>query len=319
MVPLDHLAVIEANGADAVDFLQGQLTQDVKKLGDADAQLAGYCTAKGRMLASAVIWRPRVADGEVPRVLAMVDASLAESLRKRLSMYVLRAKVTLSVAPLRVAGVWGGGDASALHAVEGTPSAEAWSRTELPNGTWIAAPSAQGGPRWWWIGSAEQMQQLGEVLPSSADVDLIHAWRAADIVAGLPWIVSATQDLFVPQMINFELVGGVSFTKGCYPGQEVVARSHYLGKLKRRMFAGRLAQAADADALVGADIFQEGEEQPCGRIVNAARDGGGLAVLYECSLGAAGGPAPLHAGSPTGPAIVAVPLPYALPESTSPA
>ncbi|OVZ59992.1 hypothetical protein CDO44_10530 [Pigmentiphaga sp. NML080357] len=316
IVPLDHLTVIEARGADAVDFLQGQLTQDVKKLGDADARPAGYCTAKGRLLASAVVWRPEPDSvDQAPRVLALVDASIAAALQKRLSMFVLRAKVRIAAAPLRVAGVWRGADAAVLQAAAGglLPAAP-WSRTDLPGGTWIAAPSADAEPsRWWWIGTDEQLQQLGAAL-SPPDANLVQAWRAADIAAGLPWIVAATQDLFVPQMVNFELVGGVSFTKGCYPGQEVVARSHYLGKLKRRMFAGRIAAASDPDALVGADVFQDGDDQPCGRIVNAARDGDALLILYDSPLAAVGGPATLRAGSQAGPAIAPLALPYALPD-----
>ncbi|WP_254914641.1 MULTISPECIES: folate-binding protein YgfZ [Pigmentiphaga] len=319
IAPLDHLTVLEARGADTIEFLQGQLTQDVKKLGDADARLAGYCTAKGRLLASAIVWRaqPDPAD-PVPRVLALVDASIAQALQKRLSMFVLRAKVKLAATPLRVAGVWRGTDAAALQAAAGglLPAAP-WSRADLPDATWIAAPAADASPRWWWIGTDDALQRLGTALGAPAQAGLAQAWRAADIASGLPWITAPTQDLFVPQMVNLELIGGVSFTKGCYPGQEVVARSHYLGKLKRRMFAGHVAGGQpDPQALAGADVFQEGDEQPCGRIVNAAREGGGVAILYESSLAAAQGQAPLHAGSPAGPIIQPRALPYALSDDT---
>ncbi|MEK7946465.1 folate-binding protein [Pigmentiphaga sp. YJ18] len=320
IAPLDHLTVLEARGADTIEFLQGQLTQDVKKLGEADARLAGYCTAKGRLLASAIVWRaqPDPAD-PVPRVLALVDASIAQALQKRLSMFVLRAKVRLAAAPLRVAGVWRGLDAAALQtAAGGLLPAAPWSRADLTDATWIAAPSAaESSPRWWWIGTDDALQRLGTALASPAQAGLVQAWRAADIAAGLPWITAPTQDLFVPQMVNLELIGGVSFTKGCYPGQEVVARSHYLGKLKRRMFAGHVAgEQADPQALAGTDVFQEGDDQPCGRIVNAAQDGDRAAILYESSLAAAQGDAPLHAGSPAGPIIQPQALPYALSDDT---
>ncbi|VCU69725.1 tRNA-modifying protein YgfZ [Pigmentiphaga humi] len=314
MVPLDHLTVIEAKGADAADFLQSQLTQDVAKLDPDHACLAGYCTAKGRMLASALLWRARPDPADpVPRLLLVVDAGLAAALQKRLSMFVLRAKVKLAVTPLKVAGAWGG--AETLQSAAGGPLPTTdWVRADLPSGSWIAAPRADAGPaRWWWIGDDGQLAALTQaagIAHGGAD-----AWRAADIAAGIPWITAATQDLFVPQMVNFELIGGVSFTKGCYPGQEVVARSHYLGKVKRRTFHGRLAQAdaqADAQALVAADVFQEGDEQPCGRIVNAAPDGDGVAILYESTLAAGQGELPLHAGSPIGPVIAPQALPYAL-------
>ncbi|MDX3905426.1 MAG: folate-binding protein [Pigmentiphaga sp.] len=315
LVRLDHLTVIEIRGADAIEFLHGQLTQDVKQLGDADAKPAGYCTAKGRLLASAIIWRgePDPAD-PAPRVLAMIDASIAETLQKRLSMFVLRAKVKVSRTALQVAGIWSGTDSAALQAAAGglLPAAP-WTRAELPSGTWIAAPTAGAGQaRWWWVGPADSLQRL--CVSIEADAGIEQAWRAADIAAGLPWIVAVTQDMFVPQMVNFELIGGVSFTKGCYPGQEVVARSHYLGKLKRRMFGGRIATAEDPLALTGADVFQDGDEQPCGRIVNAARDGDAVAILYESTLTAAGGPAALRAGSAAGPVITGQALPYSVPD-----
>ncbi|WP_296559952.1 folate-binding protein [Pigmentiphaga sp.] len=321
IAPLDHLTVLEARGADAIEFLQGQLTQDVKKLGDADARLAGYCTAKGRLLASAVIWRARPDPADpVPRVLFLVDRGIAQALQKRLSMFVLRAKVKIAATPLRVAGVWRGADAAVLPAAAGglLPAAP-WSRADLGDATWIAAPSAlDASPRWWWIGTDDALQQLGAALGTPEQAGLAQAWQAADIAAGLPWITIPTQDLFVPQMVNLELIGGVSFTKGCYPGQEIVARSHYLGKLKRRMFAGHVdGGPADLESLAGADVFQEGDEQPCGRIVNAAQDDSRVAILYESSLAAAQGAAPLHAGSPTGPTIQPRALPYALSDDTS--
>jgi hypothetical protein len=297
------LAVLEFVGADAVDFLQGQVTQDVKKLVPGQARPAGYCTAKGRLLASFVMWKATPAEDGAPRVRALVHASIAAAAQKRLSMFVLRSKVKIGILPLHVAGIVG--DASLLAGMAGGAlPATAWTLAELPTGTWIAAPGA--ATRWWRIGEAAPAVEQAD--NNSAHDD----WQAADIVAGLPWISAPTQDLFVPQMVNLELIDGVSFTKGCYPGQEIVARSHYLGKLKRRMFAGTLAQAADPAALVGADVFHDGEEQPSGRIVNAARQGQQTVVLFENTL--AGVTGTLRAAAADGPAIGVQELPYAVPE-----
>ncbi|GAA4335667.1 folate-binding protein YgfZ [Pigmentiphaga soli] len=310
--PLGHLAVLQAQGADAVEFLHGQLTQDVKSLDASHARLAGYCTAKGRLLATAVVWRQ---PAEEPAIRALVDAGVAPAWQKRLSMFVLRAKVRIAPLPLQAFGVSAG--PAALAALATGAGAElpraAWARAELPSGTWIGAPAAGAALRWWWLAEAGREGALA----GAADPAPAEAWRAADIAAGLPWITAATQDLFIPQTLNLDLAGGVSFTKGCYPGQEVVARSHYLGKLKRRSFAGLVrAGVADPSALPPADIFHDGDAQPCGRVVNAADTASGTALLFECTLAAAhaGG---LRLGAPDGLAIELQALPYALGEDAA--
>jgi len=309
--PLPGLRVLSAAGDDALAFLHGQLTQDVTGLPADAARLAGYCTAKGRLLATLVMWRATAPDDA--RLHALVRADLAEALLKRLSMFVLRAKVKLSLGQLEVAGVQcDAGQLPALQAAAGgnLPQA-AWQRADLPTGTWIAAPTAVGGGlRWWWVASEETLQQAG-ALASLLTRATAESWAGADLAAGLPWIGSATQDLFIPQTVNLDLAGGVSFTKGCYPGQEVVARSHYRGTVKRRMAYGRLRDAVSAAGLAGTDVYdatQPGE--PCGRVVDAA----GLAevsLLFETTLASL--PAgELRLGAPDGPPIAVQPLPYAI-------
>ncbi len=311
--PLEDFSVFAAAGADALTFLHGQLTQDVTGLPVDAARLAGYCTAKGRLLATLVMWRGAPAADDAPQLYGLVRQDLSAALIKRLSMFVLRAKVKLAPAPLHVAGVQAdAAQAAALEAVAGALPRSAWQRVDLPSGTWIAAPSADATLRWWWIASD---QQLAAAAPLAATLGLAPAaqWHAADLAAGIPWITTATQDVFIPQTVNLDLIQGVSFTKGCYPGQEVVARSHYRGTVKRRMAYGTIADAGLAGgALAGTDVFdatQPGE--PTGRVVDAAATQGGVSVLFETTL-AALPEGDLRLGAADGPRIAAQPLPYSI-------
>ncbi|CAB3708213.1 folate-binding protein YgfZ [Achromobacter sp. SIMBA_011] len=313
LAPLDDFAVFSASGADALTFLHGQLTQDVTGLPADAARLAGYCTAKGRLLATLVMWRGAAPAEDAPQLYALVRQDLAAALIKRLSMFVLRAKVKLAPAALHVAGVQADpAQLPALEAAAGALPRTPWQRAELPSGTWIAAPSAGAVARWWWIASDEQ---LAAAAPLAAVLGQVPAaqWHAADLAAGIPWITTATQDVFIPQTVNLDLIQGVSFTKGCYPGQEVVARSHYRGTVKRRMAFGTIADAGVADAgLAGQDVFdatQPGE--PTGRIVDAARGDAGVSVLFETTL-AALPEGDLRLGAADGPRIAAAPLPYSI-------
>lgn len=312
---LPDYAVVAASGADALTFLHGQLTQDVAGLPADAARLSGYCTAKGRLLATLVLWRaetvPAAPDAaEAARVYALTRRDLTDALVKRLSMFVLRAKVKLAVAPLQAAGVWCSPErrASLQSAAGGALPTAAWQRAELATGTWIAAPSAGEALRWWWIASEAQLQQAGALAAQLAR-GTPDQWRGDDLAAGLPWVAAATQDLFIPQTLNLDLLDGVSFTKGCYPGQEVVARSHYRGTVKRRAAYGRLDGQADPPP-PGTDIYDATQPQePCGRVIEASRDG----VLFEIALAALAA-GELRIGAPDGPHIAVAPLPYALAE-----
>ncbi len=311
--PLAHLQVLEFRGADALTFLHGQLTQDVQGLTAQEARLAAYCSVKGRMLASLVMWRVQAEDGSAA-VRAMVDASVAQALVKRLRMFVLRAKVTIDAVDVQVSGVWAdtGAALDALDAWAGGIPNEAWQRADHTQGTWIAAPRGQAAPagRWWYIAPAANTLPATPALPANA----ADAWREQDIEAGLPWVSQPLQDLITPLVANFDLIGGVSFTKGCYPGQEVVARSHYLGKQKRRSMLAHIAPqtGVTADQAVGADIYQAGSTgEPVGRVINAAGQLGGVHLLFEAPVAIAD-TAELRLGTPDGPMLVLAKLPYSL-------
>lgn len=305
---LNDLAVIEITGADAASFLQSQLTHDVSGLDSFTARLAGYCTAKGRLLGTLVLWR-RDPAGNPPVFRALAKADIAEALVKRLSMYVLRAKVGLRVTDLNVMGIAGAAlPASELEALPVRPPA--WTTAHLATGTYIAAPSGDHAvDRWWFIPEAPD-----SVAAPPHDPAVDAQWNVADIAAGLPWIVVATQDLFIPQTLNLDLIDGISFTKGCYPGQEVVARSHYRGTIKRRMAYG-IADVRATDPIVGlagSDIYDAaGTGAPCGRVINSAQAGLKIHLLLEVQLSDLD-TARFRLGRPEGPAIDLRELPYSI-------
>ena len=226
-VPLTQLGLIEARGADAGAFLQGQLSNDVRKLSAQQAQLSSYNSPKGRMLAVLHVLRT---DGAF---LLELHASLLESTLKRLRMYVLRSKVTLAVADRALLGVAGPDAAARLADLElpapQAPLACAWSADacvmrrigELPRYS-VLAPAAR----------IEQWQQR---LAATTTAGTEEDWKRLAIEAGVPTIYPQTQDRFVAQMCNLDALGGISFDKGCYTGQEIIARVHYRGAVKRHM------------------------------------------------------------------------------------
>lgn len=309
--------LIGINGDDAASFLHGQLTNDVEHLDQQQVRLAGYCTPKGRLLASFLMWR------NATTIYLQLPRAIQAPIQKRLQMFVMRAKAKLHDASLDEANQvvlgLGGRQAGAalaaclpdLPALPATP----FSKVEHALGTVLRVADAFGSPRYEWLTSAATARaawpQLAQKLAKGGD----DSWRLAEIHAGIPQITAATQEQFVPQMVNFELLGAVNFKKGCYPGQEIVARSQYLGKLKRRT---TLVSIADASVVAGGELFAVNDpEQPCGMVVNAAANGaGGVDALVEMKLGAiAEGSSDAGAvryGSAQGAAVHFLPMPYVL-------
>jgi len=319
--PLNSLSVFEAKGQDALTFLQGQLTNDIVAPGIGQSRLAGYCTAQGRLLATMVLGQVPDTE-EMPTVRGIMRADILTAVLKRLSMFVLRAKVSLSTEALHVAGVCKhSSHLEAMVAALGHPLPLAeWETFYTSTGTWIAAPSAlshtldsEALRRWWWIAGSEHITAI-EKLKLGWTQGEAASWDCMDIQAGLPWIEVRTQDLFIPQTLNLELIGGVSFTKGCYPGQEIVARSHYRGTVKKRMALGQLVPNCDPAPLPGSDIFDASQPgQACGRLINVstteAEGESAQWVLFESSFEAYDRQQ-LRAVDDKGPAIETVALPY---------
>jgi hypothetical protein len=313
VAPLTHLGLMAFSGDDAAHFLHSQLTNDVEHLGQNEARLAAYCNPKGRMLASFLAWRKDDAVVlELPRVIQ-------PAVQKRLQMFILRSKVKPADRSdeLVVLGLGGTKAGVALTPWFAALPPAPYAKLDGEAGTLIRVADAFGAPRYQWITTPEQAlqawPQLAQVLRPAAPA----LWRLADILAGIPQIIAATQESFVPQMINFEVIGGVNFKKGCYPGQEIVARSQYLGKLKRRMCLVTLDAASVSEPVeAGMEVFSPADpEQPCGMVVNAERSSpASFALLVEVKT-ATLGEGSIHLGSATGPALNIQPLPYALPDA----
>ena len=303
------LGVIAVRGVDAVSFLQGQLTNDSAGLDSVQVQPTGFCTAKGRLLATFEQWRTAEPEGEV---LLQLPGDLLPGLLKRLSMFVLRAKARLGDASQewRTEALFGPGSAAlvaqafgTVPAVGATATTGALRVTRMPPGTRCAERFVLRAPR-----EVAVPASLGEARAVASDV-----WWWSQIDAAVPIVVAATQESFVPQMINFEVLGGVNFKKGCYPGQEVVARSQYLGKLKRRMGLAQVAAGAEIAPL--ADVFAPDAAEPAGSVVEAVNTAdGSWIVLFEAPLAAqdAG-----HLKLADGRALHLQPLPYEIIDVTA--
>jgi tRNA-modifying protein YgfZ len=291
---LTDLALIEAQGLDATSFVHNQLSNDFAQLPSTEARLAAYCSAKGRMLASLVGWRR--GDGSVGLVCSQ---DIAQATLKRLKMFVMRADCTLRDASAEVQ-IWGLAGPSAMAWLGAHAPALVWGCAEHLGGALLRLHGAQGSARFWWIAPAEAS---APPLPAMGEM----AWRASEVYSGVAHITAPTVDQFVPQMLNYELVGGVNFKKGCYPGQEIVARSQYRGSIKRRC----VILTAAAPAQVGQEIFHSAEpHQPAGMVVVSAQISSTEShVLAEIKVAAleAG---TLHLASALGPVLTAQSMPY---------
>lgn len=302
---LTHLGIIEVMGEDAVKFLQGQLTQDIALLSPLEACLAAFCNAKGRMQASFVVFKRSETE-----VLMLCSRDILAQTLKRLGMFVLRAKVKLTdaSAAFTLLGLAG----NAIEKIASGPM-NTWAKhdfdAEHPLSHLIVLPTAAGTPRALWCTPAGTAAHASlAAAPALAPA----LWHWLEVQSGIAMVSAPIFEAFVPQMLNYESVGGVSFKKGCYPGQEVVARSQFRGTLKRRAY---LAHAA-AELTVGQALFHALDaEQPCGWVASGApHPEGGYSAVVAIQTAAAADAADgrLRAGSATGPAVQLLPLPYAL-------
>ncbi|MES2015598.1 MAG: folate-binding protein [Pseudomonadota bacterium] len=297
--------VIAVAGEEAASFLHKQLTNDVEHLGLDTARLAGYCSPKGRLQATFLMWR------DAESVFLQLPHELQAPLQKRLSMFVMRAKAKLADATPECTIGFGGAKAqAALELLFGALPASPYSKLEHESGTLIRVADAFGASRYLWLTTSTSAQKAWPVLGTTLALGGDDGWRLSAIHAGVPEITASTQEQFVPQMVNYEILGGVNFKKGCYPGQEIVARSQYLGKLKRRT---ALATIAATKVQAGDEVFSIADpEQPCGMVVNAAPNGaGGVDALVEIKL-AALEQGDVRLGSAEGAALRWLDMPYPL-------
>ena len=300
--PLMHLGLMACDGDDAQAFLHGQLSNDVKILAPECSEYAAYCTAKGRMLANFLLWR------DDRTYFLQLARSLLPAIQKRLTMYVMRSKVKLSDAgeSYVVLGLAGKAAANALRALFPVIPQQAHEVVHDPlHGTLIALP----GSRFQLVAKAETAAHLWRELTVTLTAVGTPCWEWLEIRNGIPLLTPPTQEQFVPQMANMELLGAVNFKKGCYPGQEIIARTQHLGEIKRRMALAHVAgpmMPQPGDALFGAAA----DEPAIGMVVNAqvAPEGGYdlLAVLHVGSADAGD----VHLMSVDGPVLSMQNLPY---------
>lgn len=302
---LSHLGLIRVSGEDAEAYLQGQLTNDIREVTGSHSNLAGWCNAKGRMLANFRCFR-RADD-----YYLQTPAENIPSVVQRLGMYILRAKVTLSDVSDELIRVGLSGDCS-----EALLQPFFDEMPEQPNDvqqqdqlTLIRLPGKK--PRYEVVGPIQQLQEIwltaeGQAQPASTDF-----WALQEIQAGIPTIYQATKEAFVPQMTNMQLIDGVSFTKGCYTGQEVVARMQYLGKLKRRMYLAHVESSTTPQP--GDELFARlsTSGQGTGKVVEAQANGDGYDLLAVIEIASAEEDQVLlgEQGSPL--TIVNLPYPFA--------
>ena len=307
-VPLLHLGLIRATGEEAGSFLHKLLSNDVAGLAGDAVQWTSFNTAQGRMLANFLLWR----DGSGLCLAASAD--LLPSLLKKLSFYILRAKVKFSFTEQERVLIGLAGEKAGEHlSCAALPVPEADMRqavsagrctVRLNEGLFVLDLPVDEAPA-----AFDSLRQAGVTAGGTA------SWQLAAIRAGLPLVTAATQEAFVAQMLNFEIIGGVSFTKGCYPGQEIIARTQHLGKPKRRMFRiGLLSSAPIAGIPAGTALYGSALEprdgQAVGTIVNFAPlpEGGEALAVIRTECVSTGGE--IRVGAPDGPCAQVLGLPY---------
>lgn len=279
---------LSVTGPDARVFLHAQLTNDLLELAADRARIAGWCSAKGRLLASLVV----IPHGD--GFLLQLARDLAAPVARRLAMFILRSKVKLHDASgeWQQFGLWGAGARAQLSALGfvladaplAVAAADDALAVQIDDGRFLLV--AKAAPAF-----------AGREAPE-------HEWLLQEIRAGRPLVVQATQDQFVPQMANLELVGGVDFKKGCYPGQEIVARAQYRGEVKRRM----LRAAVDAAPAPGQELFSSGGQASGSVLIGAPSPGGGFELLAVAQRESG----TLYLGAADGPLLRPLPLPYAV-------
>ncbi|MEI6734336.1 MAG: folate-binding protein [Comamonadaceae bacterium] len=294
VVSLAHLGVIQAEGIDAAAFLHGQLTQEILQLTASEARLAAYCSAQGRMLASFYVVKRSPTN-----ILLICSKDVLAGTLKNLSRFVMRSKVKLLDASADY-GLFGLAGAALESMAAGTTTP--WSRRDVGEVSILGLYPADGLARALWLAPAAQGAPAGLSL-SPQD------WLWGEVRSGVAMISEPVVQAFVPQMLNYESVGGVNFKKGCYPGQEVVARSQFRGTLKRRAFLAH----SDAPMKAGDEVFQEADpDQPCGIVAQAAESPTGGYDAIVSMLISASQTGALHQGSASGASITVTAAPYPL-------
>jgi folate-binding protein YgfZ len=308
LIDLSHLGLIRVSGGDTRDFLQGQFTNDVRDVSDSHFQINSYCTPKGRILASFLLFERR---GDL---YLQLPRDTHQAVLKRLPMFVLMSKVKVEDADAGLIRIGLAGACAETLLGESLPTLPTGVDDQRQDGGITVLRLAGKTARYELIGEVKEITALWKTLSRTATIGNAGQWALLDIRAGIPTIQKGTIEAFVPQMVNLQLIDGVSFTKGCYTGQEVVARMKYLGKLKRRMFLAHVD--TETPPRPGDELFSSCSQsgQGAGKVVDAqhAPEGGyDLLAVAEISLAKAGD---LHLLDTGGPGLQLMELPYSVRE-----
>ncbi len=292
--PLISMGILSLEGADAISFIHRQLSNDIEHLGDDEARLAAYCTPQGRVLALFTVWKDN------GKILLVLPKDSIPAIQKRLRIYVLRDKVTISdiSEQYQVYGIYGEKALSYLG-LSADASAETYAKMENEAGTLIRWKEVADIPRWLFFVKNPDALALPEKYLADE-----NAWRLTEIEAGMPRVNLALQDRFLPQMLNLELLGGLSFTKGCYPGQEIVSRAKYRGAVKSGLFKGVLPMdVANTLSLPDGTALFNHTGNACGTVIMSASNSKAIHILTVARFDdvQAG---TLHLGSEDGPAVL---------------
>lgn len=268
--PITHFDLLRFHGGDAKAFLQGQLTCDLEQVSSEQAQFGGYCTPKGRLLANFMLLS--TPQGYLMQLPADVSNGVADRLRR----FVMRSHVKIErEGGLGMLGVAGPAAPALLQQELAAPPPGRLAVGRHANASVVRLP----GDQFLVVAKSNEMAALWEMLTKHALPVGAECWNWLQIQAGVPWITAMTQDQFLPQMVGLDAIGGVSFDKGCFTGQEIVARTRYLGEVKRRLRLGRTRGGVRA----GDALLSSGGQQ-CGTVLNAASvPGEGLALLAVVS------------------------------------
>jgi tRNA-modifying protein YgfZ len=265
---LSHLGLLELSGADAINFLQGQVTNDVNLLAGTNAHYSAYCNPKGRMLALFLAFAHHNSQlGD--HLHLQFNRTLLETIMKRLKMYVMRSKVEIKDVSNSIIklGLNGPQAASMLVPLFSQVPTEDYELVSLENGAILKLASINDHARYQIFTDIENAASIWHALHTNCQLVGKPCWDWLEIQAGIPDIEPATQEQFVPQMLNLDILNGINFKKGCYTGQEIIARTHYLGSVKRRTY---LAEIASSIAPVAGDKIQDGNKNEVGQIVRVA-------------------------------------------------
>ncbi len=283
---LSQYGLLAVEGQDALSFLQAQLTQDLRDLSPRLCRLSAYCNPKGQVLAIMRVWQ------QENGVYLWMPRSLLEPMQHTLSRYILRAAVRLrTVHDVLAIGLAGPGATERLSAYLGVspPAPEAQLHHEALS--ILALPGIV--PRYVLYGSIETVHSAWQNLHVNAVPVGANGWRLLDIRSAQPWIYPQTQGMFIAQMLNLHNLNAISFTKGCYPGQEIIARLQYRGTLKQQLY--RIHLDTQAAVMPGSLIFAAKAAQNSGQIIEAAPSpDGGVVALAVMDTKAAEQPLTLH-------------------------